>query len=398
MFDFPNTPTTGQAASNGTATYRWDGTKWAVSGSSAAGGASITIGDTPPSTPTSGAMWFDSVGAQTYIWYPDPNSAAWVPMNAPPPATTTAFLPLSGGTLTGSLTLSGNATQPLHAVTLQQVPVASTTTPAMNGTAAVGTGTTWARADHVHASDTTKVNKAGDTMTGALTLSFPWTTLALVKPASGSATQIAAYNGANYRWVIQAGDNTAESGGNAGSNFAILRYNDAGTYLDSPFSILRSNGQTVVGNLSGNGFACTGISVNGTAGNPACYPLVDNRGHCGGGAYRWEGVWSVLGSIQTSDPNEKRDIRPLPDDCLPVIDAVRPIRFRWNNGQDPDVTHWGFLATEIRETMQKHGLDFGGVVVPEEGPVGLQATELLAVLWRGVQQLSAEVSELRSRV
>jgi hypothetical protein len=34
------------------------------------------------------------------------------------------------------------------------VPTASTTTPAMDGTAAVGTGTTWARADHVHPTDT----------------------------------------------------------------------------------------------------------------------------------------------------------------------------------------------------------------------------------------------------
>jgi len=36
------------------------------------------------------------------------------------------------------------------------VPVASTTPPLMNGTAAVGTGATWARADHVHASDTSR--------------------------------------------------------------------------------------------------------------------------------------------------------------------------------------------------------------------------------------------------
>jgi hypothetical protein len=36
------------------------------------------------------------------------------------------------------------------------VPLASATTPAMDGTAAVGTGTTFARADHVHASDTSR--------------------------------------------------------------------------------------------------------------------------------------------------------------------------------------------------------------------------------------------------
>ena len=50
------------------------------------------------------------------------------------------------------------------------VPVASTTTPAMDGTAAVGTGTTWARADHVHPSDTSRLAISGGTMTGALTL------------------------------------------------------------------------------------------------------------------------------------------------------------------------------------------------------------------------------------
>ena len=36
------------------------------------------------------------------------------------------------------------------------VPVASTTTPIMDGTAAVGTGTTYARSDHVHPTDTSR--------------------------------------------------------------------------------------------------------------------------------------------------------------------------------------------------------------------------------------------------
>ena len=36
------------------------------------------------------------------------------------------------------------------------IPAASLTTPAMDGTAAVGTGTTFARADHIHPSDTSR--------------------------------------------------------------------------------------------------------------------------------------------------------------------------------------------------------------------------------------------------
>lgn len=47
---------------------------------------------------------------------------------------------------------------------------ASTTVPKMDGTAAVGTEMAFARGDHVHPSDTSKVNKAGDTMTGALAM------------------------------------------------------------------------------------------------------------------------------------------------------------------------------------------------------------------------------------
>lgn len=46
------------------------------------------------------------------------------------------------------------------------VPTASTTTPKMDGTAAVGTGTTWAKADHVHPTDTSRAPLASPTFTG----------------------------------------------------------------------------------------------------------------------------------------------------------------------------------------------------------------------------------------
>lgn len=43
------------------------------------------------------------------------------------------------------------------------------------------------------------------------------------------------------RWEIGA-DNSAESGSNAGSNYDINRYSDAGSYIDTPFTILRDTG------------------------------------------------------------------------------------------------------------------------------------------------------------
>lgn len=57
-------------------------------------------------------------------------------------------------------------------ITLSDVPpgvAASSTTPKMDGTASVGSETKYAKGDHVHPSDTSRVAKSGDTMTGSLT-------------------------------------------------------------------------------------------------------------------------------------------------------------------------------------------------------------------------------------
>jgi hypothetical protein len=75
----------------------------------------------------------------------------------------------------GSPALTGTPTAPTAvadtnttqvATTAYVIGQASSTTPVINGTAAVGTSLKYARADHVHASDTTKANLASPTFTG----------------------------------------------------------------------------------------------------------------------------------------------------------------------------------------------------------------------------------------
>jgi hypothetical protein len=77
------------------------------------------------------------------------------------------YVALAGSIMTGALTLPGNAASALQAVPLQQVPVASSTTPAMDGTATVGAGTTWAKADHIHPTDTSRASVASVTAAAA---------------------------------------------------------------------------------------------------------------------------------------------------------------------------------------------------------------------------------------
>jgi hypothetical protein len=79
---------------------------------------------------------------------------------ASPTFTGTVTAPTFAGALSGTAT---NATQlggvdAASYALAANIPVASATTPIMDGTAAVGTATTWARADHVHPNDTSKAN------------------------------------------------------------------------------------------------------------------------------------------------------------------------------------------------------------------------------------------------
>jgi hypothetical protein len=73
-----------------------------------------------------------------------------------------------------------------------------------------------------------------------------WTTVTLNKVSGMGAVVQGAINGIT-RWQLALGDQTPETGGNAGSNFTVARMNDAGVYLDSPIQIDRASGQVTVG-------------------------------------------------------------------------------------------------------------------------------------------------------
>lgn len=101
--------------------------------------------------------------------------------------------------------------------------------------------------------------------TNTLTTSFTvagTSPVVVVRPSTNADfSQIALMGATLNRWVIYK-DNTTESGSNVGSNFAIARYNDAGTFIETALSISRSTGRTQV---SGT------LSVRSTANNTNGY-------------------------------------------------------------------------------------------------------------------------------
>jgi hypothetical protein len=134
-----------------------------------AGGAQITVADTPPSAPQPGALWWNSTDLNLYIYYVDANNdRQWV--TATPDGANANFVTVSDtpptSPQTGNLwwdsvgtelyvyTYDGNSYQWVMANNTQGPP-AATVAPLMNGVAAIGVSSAYARQDHVHPSDTT---------------------------------------------------------------------------------------------------------------------------------------------------------------------------------------------------------------------------------------------------
>lgn len=72
--------------------------------------------------------------------------------------------------------------------------------------------------------------------------------LELNKNAAGQGNYVLGNTNGSLRWSMSIGDTTAEGGSDAGSNFSLTRYSDAGAPLGNGMLIARKNGQVFIGN------------------------------------------------------------------------------------------------------------------------------------------------------
>jgi hypothetical protein len=132
---------------------------------------------------------------------------------------------------------------------------------------------------------------SGGTLSGDLTVSKAVPALILNKPASGSSSVVYGRNNGLDRWSLVPGSNAAESGSNTGSDFAINRYNDAGTYIDTPLNINRASGV-----VWANGLAPRPTGTSGAAGE-----FVSITSAVGAALYLPAGgTWAWFGFVSTA--------------------------------------------------------------------------------------------------
>lgn len=130
-------------------------------------------------------------------------------------------------------------------------------------------------------------------------------------------------------------------------------------------------------------------------------PFTDNSVTTGSATNRWSAVWAVNGTIQTSDPREKTDIKPLTGvKTGDIIDHIKPISFRWVDGGEgkPGArTHWGFNAEEVATIADRAGRDFGGFVRAEDGTLAMRPDQMIPILWEELRRVRKRVAQLEGR-
>jgi hypothetical protein len=134
--------------------------------------SSTNSGSTAPTTAYAYMMWVDTGVSPALLKLRNGANNAWITLGDVT-LTNLGLATLASPTLTGtplSTTAAVDTNTTQIATTAYVVAQAGSATPLLNGTAAVGTSTRFARQDHVHGTDTTRAPLASPTFTGTVTV------------------------------------------------------------------------------------------------------------------------------------------------------------------------------------------------------------------------------------
>lgn len=343
-------------------------------GAAAAGGANVSVGDAPPSSPSAGDMWWSSADGNLYIRYQDVDSTAWViAVNQPGPPGPTG----PAGTYTAGTGIS----------------IASNTI-------------------------TNTLAASGGTVGGDLTV-------------NGNITTNSGVSGTQYRLnSANAGEDTGFwCGGGAGGSIAFGHMTDAGL-PDVAWAGLASTGLTVYGTATINGGSApdplkvtTNAGLNarttheviglrkwntGCVGDNGRYSIADESAVAERLQISTTGVcsasstWGVISDMRLK---EASSIEEYPRGLQEIL-ALNPIYYQWNGkgGVPADgEIHFGLAAQDVEEVLPE--LIREHEYVPPEGsddePMTIKTyspTDIVFSLIGAVKELQAQIDELKSQL
>ena len=206
------------------------------------------------------------------------------------------------------------------------------------------------------------ITNGANTFSDSQTISTGGFAAFYVSGGAGSGRLVVYRSSGTNRWAVGASNNS-ESGSNAGSNFEIVRYNDAGSTLGTPLSISRSTGNVTLESLSGTG------SRTVTA-----------------------GAAGVLSASSDSRLKEEITTQTLPG--LSEILQLNPRAYKWLDDisirGDSAAVEVGFFANEVAPIIPS------AAPMGNDGYYGFNDRAVIAALVNAVKELSARVEALEN--
>ena len=266
----------------------------------------------------------------------------------------------------------------------------------------------------------TYVPLAGGTMTGFLQLSYGSPVLTLNKtPTTNNFTAIQGNRNTLGRWTLYLGDAKNETGSNAGSDFAIKRYDDGGTLIDTALEISRASGViSIPGNIARVAFLYSGSYDGG--GYQAVQILHGQPSNAGGGITHYmlgfsstnyvyriapgsatfdfnaNGVATASGSWQPTSDRRLKTALCVVEGAIEKLSKLTGYSFERidlidKNGEP--LKQIGLVAQDVLEVLP---LAVGEGKDREMNPVlTLDYNAIVAVLVNAVKELAAEVKALK---
>lgn len=159
---------------------------------------------------------------------------------------------------------------------------------------------------------------------------------------------------------------------------------DGAVWLESPYNSL-------------------GLSLDGVTVDDHFYPQADGVYDLGDGDFRWSNIYAETDEINTSDRNEKHDIRYDMERFDVFFDGLMPVVFKFNKGTS-NRDHVGLVAQDVEDNLTAcdlTGTDFAGFVKFEKKDgsygYGLRYGEFIGLLIDQVQRLKIRVAELEGK-
>lgn len=224
---------------------------------------------------------------------------------------------------------------------------------------------------HTHTGSTISGLAAGDTTTGVFadaripslaTSKITSGTFGIARIPTGTTSSTAALGNHGHSNLVAVGGDTMTGVLTMGAHSVRFSAN-TGLYY-------RTTNETEIN----SGGTLTAIFTSAKIG-----PGGDNAIGLGASGNRFTDVWAADGSINTSDPAQKKNMTPMPS-VRGLLERIVPINFEW---RDKPGLHWGFNADEIQAALPE-------LVRGDIGHRGVRERDLIAILWQAVRELTLQ--------